>query len=119
MKKITIALSLIIPISISLFNSCTYKSKEELLSKVTCDSTNVTYNAAIQQLVTQHCNSQSGCHGANAGSISLLTYQNVYDHVDNVLDEIVTGGMPKSAPKLDDCTIGKFQNWVNNGSPQN
>lgn len=119
MKKIAIVSILSIITCLSMFNSCTYKSKEELLAGVTCDTTGITYTSTIQQLVTTHCNAQSGCHGASPGSVSLITYQNVKDNVDNVMSEIESGGMPKGASKLDICTISKFQTWVNHGAPQN
>jgi hypothetical protein len=119
MKKILLSFPLLLAFSLSFFNSCTYKSKEELLGSVVCDTSGVKYSSTIQPILTTYCNSQSGCHGANAGSISLVGYQNVFNNVDNVFSAIDNGSMPKGSTKLDACTINQFQNWLNQGAPNN
>jgi hypothetical protein len=91
-----------------------------------CDSTNVTYSQNISPVIQTYC---LGCHqtGSAQGGVDLTGYANVLAQVNNgklmktIKFETGPGivGMPYNASKLNDCTIAKFQAWVNAGAPNN
>lgn len=92
----------------------------------TCDSTNVSFAATIYPVVQTYC---LGCHNAGSaqGGVNLTGYANVLAQVNNsklmktIKHETGPGivAMPYNAAKLNDCTIAKFQSWVNAGAPNN
>lgn len=105
-------------ILINLFLACTNKNKEDLISK--CDVSIIHFSTDIKPIFDTHCNSQSGCHGSvNIGSISLESYDNIKDNINDILTRIKTGNMPKNNVKLEDCLIAKIQEWKNIGTPNN
>ena len=84
--------------------------------------TNVTYNGNIKSIMTSNCTS---CHGnptSNGAPMSLTTYSEVVDAVNNrnLINRInstsnpmpVGGLMPSNTRQL-------IQTWVNNGMPEN
>ena len=91
-----------------------------------CDSTNVSFTGYIYPVVQTYC---IGCHSASSaqGGVNLTGYANVLAQVTNgkLMQTIKwqTGpgikAMPYNATKLNDCTISKFQSWVNAGAPNN
>jgi hypothetical protein len=122
-KTILFTLSAII-LFIGIMNSCSYKNKETLLGSTTCDTINTKFGGVIMPIITTQCNTQSGCHGASAGSITLETYQEVKDNLPAILDRInrastASGFMPKNNPKLDACSISQIQTWSNRGALNN
>ncbi len=109
---------LIIFIFINIFLACTNKNKQEFVAQ--CDISNTSYINDIVPIINTHCNSQSGCHGGvDIGSISLETYNDVKENIDDILVRIKTGNMPKNNSKLEDCLIAKIQEWKNLGTPNN
>ena len=120
MRKIVLTLSsLTLVISLS-FPSCSYRNTEEILGAV-CDTSNTKYSTYVKNIITTRCNSESGCHGVDAGSISLETYADVTASgiPDDILTRIKSGNMPKGSSKLDDCTIYKIENWMSTGAQNN
>lgn len=105
---------------LTLFSSCTYRNTEDILGSI-CDTSGIKYSTYIQNTIQTHCNSESGCHGVSAGSISLESYTQVTENgvPTDILSRIKSGNMPKGAAKLDDCTISKIEKWVNDGAPNN
>ncbi len=89
-----------------------------------CDTTHVSFATNIYPVVQTYC---TGCHqtGAAQGGVNLIGYSNVLIQVNNgLLIKSITHGsgtvaMPYNASKLNDCTISKFQAWVNAGAPNN
>jgi len=91
-----------------------------------CDSVNVSFAAKLAPIIQTHC---VGCHNNSSqqGGVNLSGYANVKAQIDNgkFMKTIKwqTGAgivaMPLNATKLSDCTIGKFQSWVNAGAPNN
>ncbi|HMN33617.1 MAG TPA: hypothetical protein PKA54_09600 [Chitinophagaceae bacterium] len=105
-------------IIVNIFLACTNKNKQELIAQ--CDVSNLSYVNDIVPILNTHCNSQSGCHGGvDIGSISLETYTDAKDNIDDILVRIKTGNMPKNNSKLEDCLISKIQEWKNLGTPNN
>lgn len=108
---------------------CYYDKEDQLYPKPAntggCDTTGMTYTADIKPILDGTC-ATSGCHDA-------VTKSNGWDLSSyNGAVTTATGGrlmgslkhetqffpMPKSLPKLDDCTISKIQAWINAGTPQ-
>ena len=92
----------------------------------TCDTVNVSFASSINPAIQTFC---KGCHQASnaQGGVDLTGYANVLAQVNNsklmktIKHEIGPGivAMPYNAAKLNDCTISKFQSWVNAGAPNN
>jgi hypothetical protein len=103
---------------ISAFSSCKNNNRQTLLGGI-CDTTNTKFATVIYPIIITHCNTQSGCHGASPGSISLEGYDNIKAAYPSILEQIKSGNMPKGASALDLCTITKIQTWVNRGANNN
>jgi len=106
-----------------MMNSCYYDKEDKLYPFLACDTTNVTYSQTIAPIMTANCNI---CHftGSQTINIPLDTWAGVNAVVQNgkLLPAIEQTGpfpMPKSGSKLDPCTIGKIQKWINQGAPNN
>lgn len=88
-----------------------------------CDSIGVTYTNQLKSIVDNQC-ATSGCHLTQFPSgWDLSSYSGLKAVAENglLLPSIMHSSgspMPKDLPKLDDCTIAKFVNWVNNNEPQ-
>lgn len=93
----------------------------------TCDTTKFTYNDPIKTILSNSCN---GCHGVKPGSgnVYLGDYASAQSYINankvNFLKVInhdptipVAKRMPPSG-KMQDCQIGQFAKWINNGFPQ-
>jgi len=104
---------------------CFYDKSEELYPPPNfCDSTNVTYSNHLKPIMENQC-ALSGCHLTQFPSgWDLSSYEGLKTVAENgrLLPAIMHSGsspqMPKGLQKLDDCTIAKFVNWVNNNVPQ-
>jgi len=91
-----------------------------------CDTTNVSFSSSIYPVIQTYC---TGCHqpGTAQGGVDLTGYTNVLAQVNNsklmktIKWETGPGivAMPYNGSKLNDCTISKFQSWVNAGAPNN
>src|ERR1043166_3294541 len=113
------------------FASC-YNEKEQLLApnsdKFNCTVISApSYATDLYGKVVQSTCAVSGCHdsGTKSGGYDFTTYSG--------LKAAASGGrlmgalnrnsgfspMPKNGDKLSACRIQNFQNWVNNGAPNN
>lgn len=118
MRKIIVGLlGLSFSIILSL-SSCTYRNTQEILGSV-CDTSNTKYSTFVSNFISTNCNSKGGCHGVSPGSISLEAYSDVSSVASDILDRIKSGNMPKGGTKLDDCSIERFETWVNKGARNN
>lgn len=113
------------------YTSC-YNDKADILYPSTsnlsnCDTTTITFTNQINPIINTYC---LGCHGsATAASIgagiNLSNYNALKLYVTNgsLMNSILQNGkaspMPKSASKLDNCTITKVQIWINKGALNN
>ena len=119
-RKALFFFPLFISALIATFSSGTNRKKQDLLNVTVCDTANAKYSNAISVIVTNSCNTQAGCHGsASPGSVVLESYQSVKDRTGDILSRIQSGNMPKNNAKLDDCSIAKFESWVNKGALNN
>lgn len=99
-------------------------AKNNSCQSAACDSSNVTYNSTIRNIVGNKC---GGCHSATApsGGINLTTHGGVKAKVDDgrlwgAINHLAGfSPMPKNAPKLSDCEIRQFGKWIAAGAPNN
>lgn len=107
---------------ISVITSCSYDNEEEYYSIDKCDLTGISFAETIDPIIDRNC---KGCHyEGNSTGVSLVTYNNIVDAAENgkLLGTIkhLPGfePMPRGG-KLDDCSIQKIEQWINDGTPQN
>ncbi len=102
--------------------SCTYDNEVELYPQpVECDTTSVSYSAAIIPIMSNNCN---GCHGGAAPTAGVIT--DSYEGLKQIADDGRLWGavnheqgyspMPKDLPKLNDCDLAQINIWINNGA---
>lgn len=112
-----------------IFAGCYNDTVEELYPATNnngtgCDTASVTYSSSIKPIVDSKC-ATSGCHDAATvgGGYNMSTYDGVKAASARIMGAIrqETGysAMPKSANKLDDCSIAKFDKWIAEGAQNN
>jgi hypothetical protein len=111
-------------LSVAIITSCTYDSREEVESLMTCDTTNVTLSLTIWPILSNNC---IVCH-SGAAPAGGLDYENYNDLLSVANDGRLVGAinhldgfepMPRFAPKLPACDIMKIEKWVNDGALNN
>lgn len=124
MRKVFLSVSIIIGLTAIILSGCYNDHAQDLYPQsTTCDTTNVTYTATLKSIVDNQC-ATSGCHqGVIPSGYDLSTYNGLKNAatLGKLMPSLNYTGpspMPKGLPKLDDCTIAKFQAWVNNNEPQ-
>jgi uncharacterized protein YceK len=121
MKKTFLAL-----VGIAILSGCYFDKEDKLYPKPStslCDTTSVTFTATVLPIMMQGC-ATSACHDATSqsGGYNLTTYTGVKVAVDDgklvgcIRQQSGFDAMPKSAAKLDDCSINKVARWVNLGA---
>lgn len=121
MKKICLAL-----IGLAVLSGCYFDKEDQLYPKPTtptCDTTAVTYTGTVASIMGKSC-ATPACHDHNtqSGGYDLTTYAGLKMSVDDgklvgcIRQESGFDAMPKSAGKLDDCSINKIARWVNLGA---
>ncbi len=125
MKKV-IFISAIAGMTGAGISGCYYDNSEELYPQPDvnrCDTMNITYTATLKPIIDQQC-ATAGCHAGFAPTgIDLRGYTGLRAIADNgrlMVSINHTGAfpMPKGMPKMDPCTIAKFQAWINNNKPE-
>lgn len=112
-----------------IFTQCYYDKKELLYPQVgtECDTTNVTYNPKITNILSGNCYS---CHGNGVaaslgGGIKLQNYADVKEKVSRIYGAITHQSgyleMPRpiGSPMLDSCSIKLIRIWIAAGAPNN
>jgi hypothetical protein len=99
-------------VSISVFSSCTYKSKQAVLSANTCTSAGVTYSNFVSGFLTSN-----GCVGCHSGTQypTLVSYNDVKIAAGS--PDFMGSIKPKNQSKTDSCTIAKLDAWIAAGVP--
>jgi hypothetical protein len=92
---------------------------------LSCDTTSIiSFSNHIHPIITNAC---LGCHTtvSPSGNIALETYAEILTQVTNgkligsVKHVVGFSPMPKSSPKLSDCTIAQLEKWIAQGAPNN
>jgi hypothetical protein len=102
--------------------SCSYDNLDEYYSDVICDTVNVSFSETVFPIVERNC---LGCHfDGNQTGVELTTFKKIKDVVDegSFLGSIQHAPGFKPMPpnnKLDDCSISKIENWINDGTLNN
>lgn len=122
MKKL---FPLIILLTGILFIACGDDDPETDPETMDCESADLTYNNDIAAIINSSCAATNACHGANTSStFPLDTYNNVidapgFDRISGTINhESGFSPMPRNGNKLDDCTIEKIDQWINDGAPE-
>jgi uncharacterized membrane protein len=110
-------------------NRCYYDSEEYLFPEISnnCDTTSVTFSQTVSEILNNKCLS---CHSNTAaaalgGNIKLESYADVKARADDgkLLGAITHAqgyiAMPLGAQKMDDCSIGAIQKWIQEGALNN
>lgn len=102
--------------------SCSKDNIEEYYSNNECDTIDVSFSETVFPIVQNNC---LACHfeGSSSG-VDLTSYDKIKEQIDegkflgNIQHASGYSPMPPSY-KLDDCTISKIENWINDGAPNN
>ncbi len=109
---------------ITFFCSCTSDNEEDLFGTTTCDTSNTSYAQDLVPIIERSC---FNCHDSdnNNGNVTLEGYTNVKRFVDNnrLIGAIKHlpgfAPMPQGKAMLVECEIEKFEEWIQNGAPNN
>ncbi|WGD34951.1 hypothetical protein [Olleya sp. YS] len=121
MKKITLIITFV---SLTIF-SCSNNSEDDLIDTTPIpEGQKVTYTADIKSIMDNNCTS---CHSnppVNGAPNSLMTFQDVSNQANTVLNRISLqsgegGAMPLGAPRLPQASIDLFQQWIDDGLLEN
>lgn len=125
MKRRTIGGAFILAILLMYgFISCTFHSEEELYGFEECDTTLVTWEHPIQEILAKNC---VECHNAD------LNYNGVRHDVYELELIVVNDGrlngvvnhlpgypqMPYQRPQLPECELRLINIWIERGAPEN
>ncbi len=131
MKKSILTVCLFFSCTAILIISCSKSSADQQTGGTPpgvtpCDTAGMKYATDIVPILQSQC---YGCHGngntSGSGGISLDSYTDLKKYADNgFLRGNITHapgyvGMPYGLPKMDDCTINKILDWIDQGSPNN
>lgn len=126
-------ISIVITTLILSLGGCYYDNEEELYgplyAKQQCDTSSVSYSQHIAPLIQSKC---LMCHGKNVymtsgGGINLDGYNAISSYLNTNKTRFIGAikwqagysPMPKGGTKLDNCSILKIEQWINNGYPNN
>jgi len=105
---------------------CSYDSENDLIEPIVNPTDNggiVNYSNNVKPIMTSSCIS---CHASppiNGAPFSLITYDQVSQRANNVLNAMsrqsgASGAMPP-AGRLPQSTIDIIQQWIDDGLPEN
>lgn len=116
----TLRFTLLFFLSIGLLTACS-DDDDNGSENEECNTTGMRYSENIKPIIDANC-ATSGCHAA--GYRAMTTFESVREYaLDGSLVNRITlpasnpASMPPSGP-LDDCTIKKIAEWVNDGAPE-
>jgi len=124
MKRLLGRVTLQLVFLLSLFSSCAFNSEEELYGITDCDTTLITWEFPIREILEQNC---VPCHNAE------LQYKGVRHDVYELELIVVNDGrlngvvnhlpgyprMPYQRPQLPECERLLINKWIERGAPEN
>ena len=125
MKKVPIAgAAIILAFLVSVISSCAFNSEEDLYGIVECDTTIVTWEHPIQEILAKNC---VRCHNEE------LHYNGVRHDIYELELIVVKDGrlngvvnhlpgypqMPYQLPQLPECERLLINMWLERGAPEN
>lgn len=83
----------------------------------------ISFQESIEPMINTNC-STSGCHAAGFNSPELVTYEDIANNTDIILNRLQKDPtdsqlMPLGGPKLADSLIQQFKCWVAQGALDN
>ena len=100
--------------------SCYNDSEEGLFPgsyiNTSCDTLNVTFSGSIKPIIEGNCIT---CHSSQLPTLN--NYSNISSNASAILKSIRREGASPMPPttSLDDCSVKKFEIWINSGKPNN
>ena len=80
----------------------------------------INYKLVNERVIAPRC---LGCHSdknGNRGGVNLENYENVFEQLESIKDEVSSGSMPRPKNKpLTDIQKKIFLSWIESGGPQN
>ena len=123
--KLSIIILLVLSATITLLQSCTKESEQELRwSVIYCEDSLVSFNTSILPMMNTSCNS---CHSGSSPSsnVRLDNYNDVKNYAANgSLMGVINHSsgfspMPIGKPKWNECRIFTLQKWIDEGMQNN
>jgi hypothetical protein len=116
--------ALLIAVLACIISSCAFNSEEELYGIVDCDTTLVTWDFNIKEILERNC---VECHNEN------LSYKGVRHDIYELELIVVNDGrlngvvnhlpgyprMPYQRPQLPECELLLINTWIERGAPEN
>jgi hypothetical protein len=104
--------------------ACTWNNEEDLYGDILCDTVNITWSGTVLPILQNNC---LECHNEtlNYNGIKYTSYANTLVPVSDGRFRGVTNRlpgyvqMPYLRPKLNSCTLGKLNTWLDDGAPEN
>ena len=97
------------------------KDDENKASGISCDGSNLTYNAGISAIINPNCNN-SNCHNAGSPHGDFTTYGGMQGVISSGAFNnrvLVSQDMPQGSATLTQSQLNKLKCWVDNGFPEN
>lgn len=121
-KKLIVPL-LIITLQVISFQSCVNNNEEDLYGIKPCDTTDVTWESPVREILRQYC---VMCHGPSYAAKGVR--HDSYESEKIVINDGRLRGvinhlpgyskMPKDRGKLPECELNILNTWLDNGAPE-
>lgn len=104
-------------VSCSSENSTTGEVVDDNNNSDPTTSNKVTYNGTIKSIIDSKCISCHGVPQTNGAPMSLLTYDDVKNAVNNrgLIDEVDSGAMPPNGTDLTSAQVQAIKDWKSGG----
>ena len=100
---------------------CFSCSKDDKVTDVACDGSNLSYNTGVSDIINSNCNA-SGCHNSGSPHGSFTSFSGLQGVVNNGTFNqrvLVNQDMPEGSATLTESQLNKLKCWVDNGFPEN
>ena len=123
LKKFILSLLVIISLLSVIPTGCVNNSEEELYGIRVCDTTNITWESKVSQILKDNC---VMCHNANFNNKN-VRHDTYMEELKNVQSGRLRGAvnhlngytpMPYQRGKLPDCELQIINLWIDHGAPE-